>query len=475
LPALDGIPDEILIKMPPATTAPDRSFRAELRDMAMLAIPVVLAELGWMSMMVVDTIMLGRLGPAAIGAAGVGGSAFYSFGIFGLGLLLGLDTLVSQSYGAGNREDCHHSLSQGVYLALFLTVPLTVLFAAMPPMFYALRINPEVSALAGPFVVTLGWGTLPLLLYGAFRRYLQGIGHVRPVMFVLISANLVNWFFNWLLIEGHWGFPALRVVGSALSTCLARVYMALALALFIWWYERGIEPGFGNLLRRPDFQRIKLLLRIGLPAATQILLEISSFGAAAVLAGRLTASALAAHQIALNSAAVTYMVPLGISSAAAVAVGQAIGRGEPGQARKSGYVALGLSCVFMSCSALAFLLFPRPILQVYTNDATVLNLGTGLLAIAALFQLFDGVQTVTTGALRGLGNTRTPMLVNLGGYWVCGLPIGYLLCFNWHYGVFGLWIGLCLALIVIAAILLEAWRRESNALLRQAAAYRISD
>ena len=443
--------------------------------MAALAAPVVMAELGWMSMTIVDTIMLGRLGPAAIGAAGVGSSAYYSFAIFGMGLLLGLDTLVSQAYGAGNREDCHRSLTQGVYLALFLTVPLTALFAAMPPIFNELGINPEVSALAGPFVVTLGWGTLPLLLYGAFRRYLQGIGHVRPVMFALISANLVNWLFNWLLIEGHWGFPPLHVVGSALSTCLARVYMAAVLAFFIWWFEREAKPGFRNVLQPPDTKRLKTLLRIGFPAATQILLEISAFGAAAVLAGRLTAAALAAHQIALNTAALTYMVPLGIASAAAVAVGQAIGRGTPEQARRSGYIAMGLSCVFMSCAAIVFLLAPQPILRVYTDDASVLKLGTGLLAIAALFQLFDGIQTVATGALRGLGNTRTPMLVNLGGYWLCGLPIGYLLCFHWHYGVYGLWIGLSLALIVIAAILLEAWRRESRALLRRTSAYPLAD
>ena len=203
---------------------------ADVRRVVSLAIPVALAELGWMSMTVVDTIMVGPLGPAAIGAIGVGNSAFYTFAIFGMGLLLGLDTLVSQAFGAGNRDDCHHSLSQGIYLALFITAPLMVLFACMPPAFYALGINAEVSRLAGMFVATLSFGTLPLLLYGAFRRYLQGMGHVRPVMFTLISANLINWFFNWLLILGHWGLPALGVVGSALSTCLARLYMAVLLA-----------------------------------------------------------------------------------------------------------------------------------------------------------------------------------------------------------------------------------------------------
>jgi MATE family multidrug resistance protein len=440
------------------------NYSAVLRRMLALAVPVIFAELGWMSMTVVDTIMVGRLGPAAIGATAIGSSAFYSFGIFGMGLLLGLDTLVSQSYGAGKPEDCHHSLTQAVYLALGITVPLMVLFYFIPPAFLALGINAEVSVLAGPFLTVLSWSTLPLLLYAAFRRYLQGIGHVRPVMFVLISSNFVNWLFNYLLIEGHWGFPALGVPGSALSTCLARGYMAVSLAAFIWWIERDTEPGIRSLFRKPDFERIGKLLRIGFPAATQILLEVGAFGAAAVLAGRLTPAALAAHQIALNSAAVAYMVPLGISSAAAVAVGQAVGRRDSSAARRSGFIAIGMGCVFMLCSATVFLVAPGPLLRMYTDDAGVVAIGRKLLSIAALFQLFDGVQTVATGSLRGLGNTRTPMLANLSGYWLIGLPLGYFLCFHGGHGVYGLWLGLTVALILISVFLLNSWARHSKML-----------
>jgi multidrug resistance protein, MATE family len=455
-------PNAILILMSAAASAPAYSLGAEVRRMLHLAIPVVIAELGWMSMSVVDTIMVGSIGPAAIGATGVGGSAFYAFAIFGMGLLLGLDTLVSQSYGAGDRDDCHHSLSQAVYLALALTAPLMLLFTLMRPMFSAFGITPEVSTLASPFLGTLSWSTLPLLLYGAFRRYLQGIGHVRPVMFVLISSNLVNWFGNWLLIEGHWHFPALGVVGSALSTCVARFYMAAALAAFIWWFERRTKPGLRSLLRKPDGARLKLLLRIGFPAATQIMLEIGAFGAAAMLAGRLSPAALAAHQIAINCAAVAYMVPLGIASAAAVAVGQSIGRRHFPLARREGFIAITLGSAFMIFSAAIFLLMPEPLLRVYTDDGEVLRIGGHLLALAALFQLFDGIQTVATGALRGLGNTRTPMLMNLAGYWVFGLPLGYVLCFSRGYGIYGLWIGLSLALIIIAMYLLYSWQKHSR-------------
>jgi MATE family multidrug resistance protein len=277
-------------------------------------------------------------------------------------------------------------------------------------------------------------------------------------MFVLISANLFNWLFNWLLIYGHWGLPKLGVVGSAMSTCIARTYMAVALLAFIWWFERCHEKGIRSVLRRPDPGRLLRLMALGLPAATQILLEIGAFGAAAVLAGRLSPVAMAAHQIAITCASVSYMVPLGISSAAAVAVGQAVGRGDLPGARRMGYIAVGLGVAFMTCPAALFLLIPLPILKIYTSDAGVLATGASLLAIAAVFQLFDGLQTVLTGALRGVGNTRNAMWVNFAGYWLFGLPVGYFLCFHFAYGLQGLWWGLTIALILISLTLLAAWR-----------------
>jgi MATE family multidrug resistance protein len=206
---------------------------------------------------------------------------------------------------------------------------------------------------------------------------------------------------------------------------------------------------------------LRQLLQLGFPAATQILLEVAAFGAAAVLAGRLTPIALAAHQIAINCASLTFMVPLGIASAAAVAVGQAIGSREPERARRNGFIGIGLGCSFMLCAALCFVLIPKPILNIYTHDRTVLATGVGLLAIAALFQLFDGVQTIATGALRGLGDTRGPMLINLGAYWLFGLPIGYTLCFRFGLGIYGLWWGLTLALVAIALMLLWLWNSRS--------------
>jgi MATE family multidrug resistance protein len=238
--------------------------------------------------------------------------------------------------------------------------------------------------------------------------------------------------------------------------------MAVFLAAAIWVIERRAGVHAKGILKWPERRRIVELLRLGLPAASQIIFEIGAFSIAGILASNLGAAALAAHQIALNCAAVTFMVPLGISSAAAVSVGHAIGQGRPALARRAGYIAVALGCGFMAAAALVFLILPGPILRIFTLDPSVIRTGTLLLAIAAAFQLFDGTQTVMTGALRGLGNTRTPMLINLLGYYVLGLPLGWWLCFRAGYGLVGLWTGLTAALIAIALWLLNEWRVESR-------------
>ena len=443
----------------PSAKAP---FAAELRALLALAIPVVLSELGWMGMTVVDTIMVGRLSTEAIGAVGISSAFFYIPSLFGIGLLLGLDTLVSQAYGRGDFDDCHRALAQGVYLALAYT-PLAMLAIAIVPHFFPLlKITEAVQGPASQYLKLLNLSALPLLIYGAFRRYLQGVGQVRPVTFALVSANLVNWFGNWVLIYGKFGLPAMGVRGSALSTVLARIYMASVLIFWAWKHERRRgHPLFAHWpgLRSALFFR---LLKLGWPAASQLLFEIGAFSTATLWAGRLAPEILAAHQIVLNCASVTYMVPLGFSAASAVAVGHAIGAGDRALARRRGSMAIALGVAFMVAAAIAFLAAPRAILHVYTHDLTTVTIGVQLLAIAAIFQIFDGIQGIGTGALRGLGKTRGPMIINLIAYGVIGLPIGYALCFHTSMGIRGLWTGLTLALIFAAAMVLYQWIRQSR-------------
>ncbi len=433
-----------------------------MRAMVALAVPVVLSELGWMAQGVVDTIMVGRLGPAAIGAVALGNAVCLTPSIFGTGLMLGLDTLVAQAYGREDHDECHRWLAQGVYLACIAAVPLMAVIWLAGFFFTRFGITPEVAEPAGGYMRLFLWGTLPLLLYSAARRYLQGVGYVRVIAVTYVLANLVNWFGNWVLIYGKLGMPALGVNGSAISTVFARVTMAAALMGFAWRYERKRGHPLFRHWAGPQVARLKRLLRLGAPAAGQILLEVGAWNLATFSAGYLTPVALATHQIVLNYASLTYMVPLGISAAAAVSVGHAVGAGDAARARRAGWLALGLGTSFMLLAAVTFVAWPRPLIEIYTRDARVLAVAPGLLGIVAAFQIFDGIQTVSTGALRGLGETRAPMMANLVGYWVLGLPLGFLLCFGLRRGIYGLWIGLTLALVVIALALIARWRRDSE-------------
>jgi MATE family, multidrug efflux pump len=437
-------------------------WRRELGAMVTLALPVVLSELGWMLMGVVDTIMVGRLGPAAIGAVALGNAVCYTPSMFGMGLMLGLDTLVAQAYGRKDHDECHRWLAQGVYLASIAAVPIMAGIALASFFFARFGIAAEVAAPASGYMGWLLWGTLPLLLYGASRRYLQGVGQVRVITVTYVAANLVNWLLNWVLIYGKLGMPALGVNGSAISTVFARVTMALALLGFAWRYERRRGHPLFRHWAGPQAARLKRLAKLGAPAAGQILLEVGAWNLATFSAGYLTPVALATHQIVLNYASVTYMVPLGISAAAAVSVGHAVGAGDAARARRAGWLALGLGTSFMLLAAVALLVWPRPLIELYTSDARVLAVGPGLLAIVAAFEVFDGIQTVSTGALRGLGETRAPMWANLVGYWVLGLPLGFFLCFGLRWGIYGLWIGLTLALVVIALALIARWKRDAE-------------
>lgn len=431
-----------------------------------LALPVVLAEMGWMTMGMVDTLMVGRLGPEAIGAVGLGSSVFMGVAIFAMGLLLGLDTLVSQAFGARDLDACHRWLLHGVVLALALSLPIMGLLFWICSGLDAWGLDPAVLVLTRQFVEIVAWSVPPLLLYASFRRYLQGMGIVRPVMLALLGANLVNIGANWVLVYGHLGAPAMGVPGSAWATVLSRVAMMVALLATILYREREWRrrhPGraggvFEVMTIEPSWMR--RLLGLGLPAATQLTLEVGAFAAATALAGRLTPASLAAHQIAINYASLTFMVPLGIASAGAIRVGHAVGRRDPEGASRAGWTALLFATLFMSVAALGFLWMPRLLLLAFSNDARVLDVGVTLLFVAALFQLFDGLQGVATGILRGLGDTRTPMLWHLAAHWFIGLPVGYWLCFLLGYDVIGLWWGLSLGLIVCGTALSIVWTRR---------------
>ena len=421
----------------------------------------------------VDTIMVGRLpnSAVAIGATGLGQSLYNVVAIFGGGLLLGMDTFVAQAHGRNDVRDARHTLVNGLVLALLMTPFLMVCVSFWPALMSHFGISLELVEPMRPFLSALNWGTLPLLAYFGLRRYLQAVNVTIPITFALVSANVVNAVGNWALIYGHLGFNAHGITGSGWSTFIARSYMALALLVTLIWVEtRGplsAHEVFVSLRRanvfRIDSVRIWALVKLGAPAAGQILLEIGAFSAATALCAKLGAVQLSGHEIALNCAGFTFMVPLGISSAAAVRVGQRLGQANVEGARRAGWSAILLGAAFMTCSGLAFLSLSNVLARAFSPDPYVIAVGATLLLVAAAFQLFDGLQVVTTGALRGAGDTKTPMIANFVAYYFIGLPLGYVLGFRFGWGALGIWIGLCIGLMIIGSALLFVWHRKQLA------------
>ena len=441
-------------------TSLSATLRREMRPTVALAAPVVIAEVGWVAMQIVDIAMVGRLGPEAIGAVGVGSALLLAFGVFGMGLLLGLDTLVSQAFGARDRAACDGWLRHGVFLALVLTVPIVLLARIVGSRLDVWGFDPRVLALVRPYFAIVTWSLPLLLLYAAFRRYLQALSVVAPIMIALVAANVVNAAANWVLIFGRLGAPALGVDGAGWATCLARACMVIVLAAAV--ARRGVRPW--TLTAGVRIAGLRRILGLGWPAATQVTLEYGAFAAVTMLAGRLEPSTLAAHQIVANLAGLTYMVPLGVASAGAVRVGHAVGRRDAAGASGAGWTAIALGAGFMASAAAAFLAAPRALLGIFTIDGRVVEAGLTLIVVVALFQIFDGLQGVATGALRGLGDTRTPMLLNLAGHWLIGLPVGCLLCFRIGWGVVGLWIGISTGLVLVGSLVTAIWWRRSRAL-----------
>jgi len=448
----------------PTTPRMAASWRSELRPLGRLAWPVILAEIGWMAMGIVDTLMVGPLGPEAIGGVGLAGILFFALAACGMGVLLGLDTVVAQAYGAGDHDACRRWLWQGLWLGLFAAVPLAGLLWLQRSYLDRFGVNPAIITVVHGNLDVLWLTLVPLFVYFASRRYLQAIGLVRPVMFALVAANVVNAIGNWALIYGHLGLPALGTDGAAWATCIARIAMALVPLAAIAWHDLRRHTGtpVWRVRKRPVGRELAVLLRLGVPAMLQMVFEVGGFAAASSMAASQRPAAIAAHQVSLELAGLAFMVPLGIASAAAVRVGHAVGRRDGPGAEHAGWAAILMGIAAMSTTALAFVLLPRVLIGFFTPDPEVLRTGTWLLGVGAIFAVFDGVQVIATGALRGLGETRRPMIWNFVAYWGLGLPIGWTLEFVAGWGVLGIWIGLSTSLIIVGVALTRAWARAAR-------------
>ncbi|WP_420456482.1 MATE family efflux transporter [Rubrivirga sp.] len=441
---------------------------AEVRATLALAVPLVLVQLSQMSMSFVDVMMVGRLGTEALAAIVLGSTTFFTLALVCVGVLVAVQPTVAQAVGAGDEAAAGRGARQGLWLALILGVPFTVALGFAEPVLLATGQAPETAALAADYLGAIRWGFVPNLLFTALRGLCEGDARPRPVLAVTLIGVAANAALNYGLMFGAWGLPALGVVGTGWSSALTMTVMFVALAVYVRTGPLARFQVFAGL-RRPDPEALGALFRLGWPIGVGFGLEAGLFTAATLLVGRLPDHevALAAHQIALNAASVTFMVPLGIGMAGGIRVGQAAGAGDLDGAARAGWTATVLGAAFMVVSALVFWLRPDVVVWIYAGadpQAEVAALAATLLGIAAVFQLFDGVQASVAGALRGLKDTRAPMLIAAVSYWGVGLTVGGALGLAAGGGAPGLWWGLTLGLATAAVGLSLRFARQTRRL-----------
>ena len=428
--------------------------RGELRGLVRLALPVAVVQMGLMLQGLVDTAMVGRVTETQLAAVTLGNLYFFLLAVVGMGVLMALDPLISQAHGAGDRAGIGVAVQRGLVLSVILTLVAAGLLALAEPVLTLLGQPAQVVPIAAGYARTLIAGMWPFYGFVVLRQVLQALGRVAPIVWTIVLANILNAFANWVLVFGNLGAPALGAVGSGWATSISRWFMCLMVLLL---GARVLAPHLRHFRR--EVLRVApmwRLVRLGLPIGLQHLLEVGAFGATGIAMGWLGTAALAGHQIALGLASFAFMIPLGISQAASVLVGRAVGRGRAGKARRHAGGAILVCCAMMAVTAAIFLALPGPLADQFTTQAEVARVAAVLIPVAGMFQLVDGVQVVCAGALRGVADTLRPMIYNAVGFWLFGLPVGLVLGFGMDVGPVGLWWGLAAGLGLVAAMLL--WR-----------------
>lgn len=445
----------------------------EFRPLITIAIPLAIAQLAQNGMGFVDTLMAGRLGSEALAGIAVGSISFFFVTIVLSAMLFAVGPMVAQATGANRPQEAVRALRQGLWTALLLTPPAVALLWAMPALLSAMGQSPTVVENAAGYLRAVSGSVLPLMLFTSLRAYLEGQGRTRPLMLVAFLGVGLNVVANQALMFGRWGFPALGLTGTGVATSLVYLAMALVGFAYVAFSDRARRP-----FHRPwrwDAPMARDILRLGYPISLTVSFETGLFAISALLMGFFGPDALAGHQIAIQTASFTFMIPLALGIATTARVGHAVGRGDPLAAQAAGMVGIASSLLVMSFTAGLFLLAPRLVVSAYLDagapgNAAVVANAVAFLGAAAAFQLFDGLQVSALGALRGLKDTRGPMLISLVSYWLVGLGSGVTLAFGFGYGGLGLWWGLVLGLAVAAVALTFRFRTLLRRLHRQSSA-----
>ncbi len=434
-----------------------QTVASEMRATLTVAGPLAAANLAQMAMGFTNTVMVGSLGSAALAAAGLGTSLYFTIAMVCSGILTAVAPLAAHAIGAGDSRRAGRVAREGLVLAALLAVPVVATLRVLPRLLAALGYEPALAAEIGRFLGAIAWAAPGFLGFAVLRGFLVAASHSRTIMVVLILCIPMNAGLNWILIFGHFGAPAFGIAGSGCATAIIQWLMFAGLAFYTW-----VMPGLAKYRMRPPLSRrwdeIGRILRLGLPIGGILGLEIGVFATAGILMGLLGADALGAHQLVMNCISVIFMVPLGIAQAATVRVAVALGSGAPDAARRAGFVALALGMAYMALMAVVLVAAPRAIARIYVDvdapaNRSLVGIALYLLAIAALFQIFDGMQAIAAGALRGYRDTTVPLLLAVIGYWGVGFVGGWLLAFPGGWGPIGLWSGLAAGLAAVALML----------------------
>lgn len=440
-------------------------YLKHIKETITLAYPVMIGQLGFMMMGVVDSLMVGEIGAAPLAAASLGNSLTMVIFIVSLGVAIAVTPLVAISNGAGNKEDCEKYFKQSIIVNIIFGL-LTLTLIVIVSYFIQFLDQPlEVVHQAASYTRILGLSIIPILIFHSYKQFIEGLSFTKPAMYFSILANLVNGFANWLLIYGNLGFPKLGLDGAGWATLMSRIFMAVGLIIYT-----NQSLNFRNYNMRPfvhsiDYPTIKKILSLGLPSGFQYLFEVGAFSFAVVMVGWIGTKPLAAHQIAINLASISFMIVLGISSAGGIRVGDALGRKDFVNVRTAGIIAVFLGVSLMTLFGILFMSLNKILPTFYIKDDEVILIASSLITIAAIFQIFDGAQAVGIGILRGLTDVKIPTLITFIAYWIIGLPSAYLFGFIFHFGVIGIWVGLLISLAASASMLSFRFMKKTRQLI----------
>lgn len=435
------------------------NYKYHIKETIKLAYPVVIGQLGHMMLGVVDSLMVGRLGAVYLAASSLVNGLILLILVLGIGMSVALTPLVAIAKGSEKHDECGIILRQGLLVNLIFSFLLVIVIYFLADLVYYLDQPIEVAQYAESYLKILNISIIPFMLFQTYKQFSEGLSFTKPPMVILVVSNLVNAFGNWVLIYGNLGFPKMELDGAGYASLMTRIFMAIAIFLYIRNAKSFKEFDPSLKFKSINMPIIKKIVNLGIPGGFQMFFEVGGFSFAAIMVGWIGVNQLAAHQIALNLASITFMVGLGISISATIRIGNFLGKRDLAGIKKAGFTALFLVTLIMGSFGLLFFIFRNYLPTLYINDLEVIKIASSLIIIAAIFQIVDGLQVVGVGILRGLTDLKAPMFISFVAYWIIGLPVAYLLGFVFQFGVEGIWVSFIVGLSLAAIFFFLRFRK----------------